>query len=283
MWTVVILSWCFLQLAQSLNLAKVPCGQVPISKNAFKIVGGTNTVRGQVPYIASLRYTRAGNSFHICGGTVINEKYILTAAHCVAGKLGNGLEVAIQEYNIREDEKDPVEEIIEIDQIFAHPDFRAFGRRIENDIALLKLKTDINFNDYVQPACLPDNNDNQFEGQTVTVSGWGATKEGGKSSNILQTLDLRAISKAACAFTLGIVLNIRESHMCASGSFWGGEDPCQGDSGGPLVLSNPDITVVGVVSAGVGCARPFFPGLYSRVSFFVPWIRQTLVENGDLA
>ena len=154
------------------------------------------------------------------------------------------------------------------------------------DIALLKTKSDIVMSEYAWPVCFPSSEksiEESFAGHDAVVIGWGKRNE--KSdvySDRLQKVKVSIIDNKLCRhwFRLaGRDMPINEKLICA-GYRDGGKDACHGDSGGPLLSKISDQwSVIGVVSTGIGCARPLLPGLYSRVSSYVNWIEKSTNEN----
>ena len=136
----------------------------------------------------------------------------------------------------------------------------------------------------VSPVCLPDENFNLSPGTPVTIAGWGATGEDGPVINTLQEVDVEVTEPRKCQETYLRLAGakIGENILCA-GIEEGGKDSCQGDSGGPLVVEMNDGTfvLVGVISAGMGCARRDIPGIYTKVSKHIKWIKkvQENMEN----
>jgi len=215
-----------------------------------------------------------------CGGTILDEKTILTAGHCkytisdipvhdyfiVAGVV-SGSDSGQKSY---------------VKKSFVHEDFEVnkYGKGyLYNDVAIFKLKTPLSFNDHVQPACLPDpESAPEITEEIAVTSGWGDLKQGSrKGSKILQYLSIPLIPSEKCVVphTLYNPKEIDTSMVCA-GYLEGKKDACAGDSGGPLVVprSPEDDTAViyGVVSWGLGCAQPKSPGVYARVTNFIEWI-----------
>lgn len=143
----------------------------------------------------------------------------------------------------------------------------------------------------IRPICLPINDPlrtKDFIGVSPFIAGWGKTTEGGESATILQEIQVPVLENSVCKNryeTLGKLLSDRQFNdavLCA-GVLKGGQDSCQGDSGGPLM--NPEILdehiyyyQIGVVSYGIGCARVNVPGVYTRVQFFVDWIKEKVAE-----
>jgi secreted trypsin-like serine protease len=125
---------------------------------------------------------------------------------------------------------------------------------------------------------LNPNSTTPVKGEWLTVMGYGAETEGGLGSDTLREVQVQYMPQSECEKAYGGSLLAEEVQLCA-GVNGGGKDSCQGDSGGPIVAGTN--TLVGVVSWGYGCARPEFPGVYSRVSGAVDWIRQKICELSD--
>ncbi|XP_054720212.1 clotting factor B-like [Uloborus diversus] len=170
-----------------------------------------------------------------------------------------------------------------VSSILLHPRYEK--RYYYNDIALLRLEQPVQFNDYVMPVCLPTRNsaflkDSDLEGRRVTVMGWGDDEFGGRSSHVLREATFPVVSRKSCnASYVRVASNrfprgITQEMLCA-GSPKGGMDACQGDSGGPLLaLENGRYTQVGIVSFGYKCGDKEFPGVYTKVAYYVGWITE---------
>jgi len=232
------------------------------SKKGYYIVGGVEARQGEFPWQISLQeYGR-----HICGGMVMDNQYIVTAAHCVIGSRARNLKVVVGEWN--RNSNDPNERTVGVSRIIMNNGYD--DRTLENDIALLKLSSTISFNDDVQPICAPTAGDD-YTGTFCTVSGWGTTSSGGGSlPSKLRYVNVPVISNFECQQGYGS--DITPTMVCAGYSN-GGKDSCQGDSGGPLVCkSGNKWQLVGIVSWGYGCADAGYPGVYTRVTEFTSWI-----------
>uniref|UniRef100_A0A146LZB0 Clotting factor B n=4 Tax=Lygus hesperus TaxID=30085 RepID=A0A146LZB0_LYGHE len=161
-----------------------------------------------------------------------------------------------------------------------HPDYVC--DRYTNDIAMLELRDELSWSDAVRPACFPTQVEDSFSDNDAVAAGWGWTNEatgrGGRAS-VLQKVNLNVLSNDQCTTwyrSQGKKVTIQNTQMCA-GFEDGGRDACWADSGGPLMVGTGESTmVVGVVSTGIGCARPKLPGLYTRIANFVPWIGEML-------
>ncbi|KAF7992147.1 hypothetical protein HCN44_001472 [Aphidius gifuensis] len=265
------------------KVANVPCGQGKLTRRMPKIVGGQDAIPSEFPWLVSI--TRKGG--HFCGGTIINNKFILTAAHCLCSGLNsipvNQLKVTLGEYNLRETEI-PASIIKNIKNVVVHPSHKC-GQYID-DIAILELGETIVWSNSIQPACLPigqdDVNYQIFNGESATAAGWGWLGENRteyKRTDKLQKVDVNIIENKVCRDwyeSQGKKTRVGPQQMCA-GHESGGRDSCWADSGGPLMVGSnlgDSIVVVGVVSSGLGCARPKLPGIYTRISEYIPWITQ---------
>uniref|UniRef100_U5ESH9 CLIP domain-containing serine protease n=1 Tax=Corethrella appendiculata TaxID=1370023 RepID=U5ESH9_9DIPT len=253
-----------------------------------RIYGGTNTEIDEFPWLALLQYRKSDGSLTFsCGGTVINQRYILTAAHCVTGEIltavGTLENVRLGEYNtkteidcIDSDCADPPQDI-RVSKAIPHADFSTrMDSENLNDIALVRLSSDIKFNDYVQAICLPHTRYiDARTGDVVYVTGFGRTLNAA-SSDIKQKLNVTIYDQAECQmkFESGFNRRILNTQLCAGGVF--AEDTCRGDSGGPLMRQTDAWYLEGIVSYGNKCGLEGWPGVYTRVSQYMNWIRQKL-------
>jgi len=154
------------------------------------------------------------------------------------------------------------------------------------DIALVKLPYPVKLTDQVNVACLPREEDDFAPGTVCVTAGWGHTLEAGNVSAVVNHVLVPVLSNDLCnemyaAISHKVKLHISRDQLCA-GLAEGGKDACQYDSGGPMVCFDPDDDqwlLTGVVSTGYGCARPGFPGIYTRVNSFIEWIEQSVLEN----
>ena len=234
---------------------------------APRIVGGTPTTINVVPWQVLLI---AGGK--LCGGSIISSTWILTAAHCVYGL--NPAQVSVYSGISNNSQRASVAPI-GAGSIAVHPGFAppSYG----NDIALISLNSPIVTGPNAQVVALPIAQDPATwppVGTEATISGWGVTSFNAPSTNdqlLKATVQVLAPPTAACG-EYGTGFDGFLS-LCA-GFQAGGVDTCQGDSGGPLVINVGGVPLLaGVTSVGFECARANFPGIYSRTSTFIPWIR----------
>lgn len=245
------------------------------AKTSHKIVGGADAESGDLPWQAAYAVGNGNQYFVICGGTLVAERWVVTAAHCTYGKAmdGTGQRVYLGAHNLANVESTRSD--FDVTQVIEHPDYD--DDATTNDIALLKLGQPVVYTDYIQPACLPAQGQDPIVGQECLASGWGALEEDGPTPDILQVVSLPIISNQQCAdLNNAAILD----HMICAGIEEGGIDACQGDSGGPLVCGDSTgYTLHGVTSWGFGCARPERPGVYTRMADFVDWTIQNMEDN----
>nr|XP_003704850.2 PREDICTED: trypsin-1-like [Megachile rotundata] len=242
-----------------------PC-RCGITNTQRRIVGGVETQVNQYPWMALMMFK---GRFY-CGASVINSRYVLTAAHCVDRFDPNLMSIRILEHD-RNSTTESETQMFKVEKVIRHSAYSTYN--YNNDIALVKVKDSIKFEGKMRPVCLPER-EKTFGGMEGIVTGWGALDEGGPISPTLQEVTVPILTNAECRETKYPSRKITDNMICA-GYKDGMKDSCQGDSGGPLhVVTNNTHSVVGVVSWGEGCAKPGYPGVYSRVNRYLTWIEQ---------
>ncbi|XP_055908440.1 trypsin-1 [Eupeodes corollae] len=238
------------------------------SNEEIRIVGGKPTGVNQYPWMARIVYD---GKFH-CGGSLLTKDYVITAAHCVKKLRRSKIRVIFGDHDQHiTTESKAIQRAVTT--IVKHRSFDP--DTYNNDIALLRLRKPIVFSKIMKPICLPRLNYDPA-GRTGTVVGWGRTSEGGELPAIVNQVKVPILTITECRNQRYKSSRITSSMLCAGKSKM---DSCQGDSGGPLLLSNGvKYYIVGIVSWGVGCGRDGYPGVYTRVSKFIPWIKANL-EN----
>lgn len=232
-----------------------------------RVVSGVSSNRAATPWFIMLRVTTGSEEF-LCGGTAISNRWIVTAAHCVYGMTSKDVRRSTAVVNPSDLYTDTKSRNVRWKRVSVHPAFDLVANR--HDIALIETTHSLRTTalPYSGPEIAPD------PGATLKVFGFGATQSGGFPSRNLQVgrvLDLAGSDGACGQYQEQYDAN---SMLCA-GSSNSKVDACQGDSGGPLTGWAGRRTLVGIVSWGYGCASPGFPGVYTRVSSYAPWIATT--------
>lgn len=252
------------------------CGLRLLHRRQKRIIGGKNSLRGGWPWQVSLRLkSRRGDGRLLCGATLLSSCWVLTAAHCFKryGNSTRSYAIRVGDYHTLVPEE--FEEELGVEQIVIHRDYRPDIS--DYDIALVRLQGPeeqcARFSSHVLPACLPFRRERpQRTASNCYITGWGDT--GRAYSRTLQQAAIPLLPKRFCEerykgrFTGRMLCagNLHEHKRV---------DSCQGDSGGPLMCVRPGESwvVYGVTSWGYGCGVKDSPGVYTKVSAFVPWIK----------
>ncbi|CAF1465384.1 unnamed protein product [Rotaria magnacalcarata] len=274
------------------------CG-LPINRRLARIVNGDRSYRGQWPWMAVVGvYFRDDTNRWInitqkCAATLIANRYLLTAAHCLSNqlptfdtmRLPNRYQSSLKDtYRVSFDAIDIENDIVNsrntnknesnekqqsrtftLEHACIHPGFN--HNTLLHDIAILKLKQPIVRSSLVDTICLATDEQSIDNGTKVWVAGWGSNAEYSSSLNVLMHADLQMLPPSLCPS-----IESHDYQLCAGWSD-GKKDACRGDSGGPLMLySNNRWHIIGIVSFGDGCSRANSGGVYTRVSAYHKWI-----------
>ncbi|KAJ8668980.1 hypothetical protein QAD02_000239, partial [Eretmocerus hayati] len=247
----------------------------------YRVVGGEEALPGRWPWMAAIFLHGSRKTEFWCGGSLIGSRHILTAAHCTRDQrqkpfLARQFTVRLGDIDLENDDEPSSPETYAVKEIHAHSKFSRAG--FYNDIAILELDRPVRRSPYVIPICLPQMRHkgelDGFAGARPTVVGWGTTYYGGKESTIQRQAVLPVWRNEAC--NQAYYQPITSNFLCA-GYSQGGKDACQGDSGGPLMLRTENRWMqIGIVSFGNKCGEPGYPGVYTRVSEYLDWIKSSI-------
>lgn len=262
-----------------------------------RIFGGVNSDLTEFPWTALLAYkTYNGSKAYACSGSLISAKYVLTAAHCVAGKnvesfASQLIEVRLGEWDYSKDRDclridDQLvcnQKVLDvaIDTVILHPEYKPLSNGKYHDIALIRLVREVQFTQLIRPICLPTINDYVNPGERLTIAGWGLVNYN-EETTIKQKVDVPVVSASQCSVMFEKtpkLTRIQRGQFCAGGE--PGKDACVGDSGAPLmkkVVSSIPFrwTVEGIVSFGTGCGLAEKYGVYTKVTEYLGWIHKEI-------
>ncbi|XP_006216822.2 enteropeptidase [Vicugna pacos] len=247
------------------------CGKKLVAdEDSPKIIGGDDAREGAWPWVVALYY----DNKLLCGASLVSRDWLVSAAHCVYGRnLEPTKWKAILGLHMTSNLTSPQIVTRQIDQIVINPHYNR--RRKDSDIAMMHLEFKVNYTDYIQPICLPEENQVFPPGRICSIAGWGTVAYQGPPADVLQEADVPLLSNEKCQQQMP-EYNITANMVCA-GYEEGGVDSCQGDSGGPLMCEeNNRWFLAGVTSFGYQCALPNRPGVYVRVPRFTEWIQSFL-------
>ncbi|KAK7919661.1 hypothetical protein WMY93_010945 [Mugilogobius chulae] len=254
--------WVFLIfLTQNTGLKAQDCGVAPLNT---RIVGGENATEGAWPWQVSVHY----DTSHICGGTVINTEWVLTAAHCI-------ISTSISKYLLyfgkqTQSGSNPNQVNRTVSQIIVHPNYNA-TYLFDNDIALMRLSSSITYTNYIRPVCLAASSSQFHNSTSCWATGWGrlSKDEPNVAYDVLQEVQIPVIGSNQCSCNYKNITTISSNMLCAGVS---GKGVCQGDSGGPLQCKQGSTWIqAGISSFGIPCALGI-PEVFARVSKFQTWI-----------
>ncbi|XP_058459518.1 transmembrane protease serine 9-like [Malaya genurostris] len=267
-----------LLLARTSRQNQQQCGIPQIGGNEL-IVHGQDTAPGDWPWHVALYHRKGRSNDYACGGTIINEQFVLTAAHCVMNS-ANGFQLAPNRLFVRMgihdlDAFDPKSvQHHEVGKVYKFPNFT----RLIDDIALLELSTIIRFNDYVQPACI--NLESNITGELGTVVGWGLTEDD-ETSATLKRADLPVVDPVTCLKSDRVLFGqtLDQGLFCAG--YTNGTSVCNGDSGGGFFIRRANTWFVGGIvsfsqtrSGGTNYCYTKGYGAFTRIENYLGWMRE---------
>ncbi|VDI66723.1 Hypothetical predicted protein [Mytilus galloprovincialis] len=236
--------------------------------NTSRIIQGQDADIADFPWQVSLR---TSSDSHTCGGIILTDTWILTAAHCTQG---SGYTIRVGDTNRNNGERYQVRRVIN------HANYNDGSGTISNDISLIELSSSLSFGSTVAPISLPPAGQ-LFESASCVITGWGRTCGTCGLPTILQKLNTLALRNTECANYMRPIsgVNLLSSHICVHNQNSNPQDgACNGDSGGPMTCTVSGQTYVAGVTSWVissqstGCL-PDYPSVYTRVTSFLSWIR----------
>ncbi|XP_054242299.1 coagulation factor IX-like [Indicator indicator] len=245
----------------------------PLENDDSRITGGTLCHRGHCPWQVLIRNSK---DVGFCGGSLISSRWVVTAAHCL--DLVRPHHVTVGDFD--KYQREFKEQKINVERSWTHPHYDS--NDYNSDIALLYLSSNVVFNEYAIPICLPSPNLATLlseEGRIGTVSGWGATHDRGSTLRFLMKVRLPIVSLETCQRSTERLLT---DNMFCAGYYTEVADACKGDSGGPFTVSYHNTWfLLGIVSWGEGCAEKGKYGVYTRVANYIPWIKEIVESVAD--
>ncbi|XP_055411708.1 duodenase-1-like [Bubalus kerabau] len=231
------------------------------TEEAGKIIGGHEAELHSRPYMAFLLFKTSGES-HCCGGFLVHEDFVLTAAHC----LGSSINVTLGAHNIKERERS--QQVIPVRRAIPHPRYN--DETGANDIMLLQLMRKAHVTTDVSPISLPRDWDTVNPGMLCSVAGWGRLDVHMSCTNKLQEVELEVQTAEKCT---SHYKNYNDTTQICVGDPRKRKSSFKGDSGGPLVCNG---VAQGIVSYGKKDGTP--PRVFTRISSFLPWIQKTMKQ-----
>ncbi|XP_056305583.1 acrosin [Danio aesculapii] len=249
------------------------CGQRTLvtPPKQSRISGGHSALEGAWPWQVSIQQM----FWHICGGSIISHRWVITASHCFKKNRNNNKLLVVAGVNSRFKPGKGVQ-YRTVQKVILHEKYNQ--SEYDNDVALLYLHHPFYFTNYVQPVCILENqmDEKQLNFGLCYITGWGSSVLEGKLYNTLQEAEVELIDTRICNQRRWHNGHVNDNMICA-GFETGGVDTCQGDSGGPLQCYSQDkerFYLFGVTSHGDGCALPKKPGIYARASQYTDWLRK---------
>ena len=194
---------------------------------------------GEYPWQAAILKREGSDMVYVCGASLVDDRHVVTAAHCVKKLRATNLQVRLGEWDVAKDDEFYPNVDFTVDEVIVHKEY--YPNMLHNDIALLRLDRYVDFTRYphISPVCLPEPH-SHFDGQTCHVTGWGKDAFGssGNFQKILKKVEVPIVRKNQCEYALqdtrlGRGFKLHKGMSCAGGEE--GKDACKGDGGGPLV------------------------------------------------
>ncbi|KAL2751135.1 transmembrane protease serine 9-like [Vespula maculifrons] len=234
-----------------------------------RIVGGNKTSVFEYPWLVSM----SKQGIFYCAGSLITRRHILTAAHCLEGFETKSIKLVIADSDRTKLASTAI--VRRIKSVTIHEEFHTYN--FNNDIAIIEMDRPVSLDSIVRTACLPEDKAIDYTGAMATVVGWGRTGENKPVSDELRKVNVPILSQEECD-QAGYQKNRLTDNMFCAGYLDGKRDACFGDSGGPLHVkgSYGHLEIIGIISWGRGCARPNFPGIYTKLNNYMGWLKDHL-------
>jgi secreted trypsin-like serine protease len=258
------------QVDDSKMLDPPGCGRRPFpTYSSDKIVGGSMARVGDHGWQVQMNY----GGRHMCGGSLVNCRWVVTAAHCTAGKTSslylNSYDIVIGSHDRINKETHAIS--VKVTGIYNHASYNS--ATMDNDIALMKLASCVSYTDYILPVCI-SRSKTTLAGQTALVTGWGTTSSGGSLASKLMQVGVKLLTDTRCKQKYSQVQPDRQICGGDNGVY---ADSCQGDSGGPMVVQGANgWQLVGITSWGYGCGDG---GVYTYPGSYVQWMLDIFARN----
>ncbi|XP_073978731.1 clotting factor G beta subunit-like isoform X2 [Rhodnius prolixus] len=257
------------------------CNENDDSELKPRIIGGKPASPRKHTHMVMIGYGGADDKHWLCGGSLISTNYVLSAAHCTTtGKWGKPKWARMGDLDLstRTEDARPQERMII--EHHNHPQYREPA--VYHDIAIYKLNNDVSMTDWVSPICL--HTSSEYPGSEVIVTGWGRTDFVSETSPVLMEVEIGLYNDSECKKLMDktggnkLPRGIDSRIMICAGVSQGGKDACSGDSGGPLIIQTSKCSKlqIGITSIGRDCGLPNSPGVYTRISHYIPWIESVV-------
>ncbi|XP_066944568.1 trypsin 3A1-like [Macrobrachium rosenbergii] len=262
-----------------LPVSRCKCGR---TNSALRIVGGNQVEPNEYPWQVALFRNNETSPF--CGGSIISDTWVLTAAHCLVSVRPENLEVVIGEHDWSTSEETNITRRIKAKYIVWHEGFSS-RKPLQHDIGLVELDESLDFpeDNSVAPVCLPRPHLGYPKANALVV-GWGATEDKfGGPSKVLRFANVKTMTNEACQALVALLGGVTPNTICA-GHLFSGETACHGDSGGPLLAEGEGcggkcLTNIGIVSWGAFCKIGALPTVYTRTNRYLGWINMFIKRS----
>ncbi|KAM5245994.1 transmembrane protease serine 13 [Ctenodactylus gundi] len=251
------------------------CSHCGLRDMTGRIVGGALSPESRWPWQVSLYF----GTTHICGGTLIDSQWVVTAAHCffvTPEKMLESWKVYAGTNNLN-----VLPKAASIDQIIINSNYT--DDQDDYDVALIRLSKALTLSAHIHPVCLPMHGQTFSLNDTCWITGFGKTKETDETTSpFLREVQVNLIDYNECN-DYSVYDNYLTPRMMCAGDLSGGKDSCQGDSGGPLVCEQNDRWyLAGITSWGRGCGQKNKPGVYTKVTEVLTWIYSKMESEAHL-